>query len=440
MRRFTFWAVALAILVIVVFNVQGWLVLRRTNDVLRTELGDRLQGLATTLSSMLGGRYEEPGGRRLISDVMTSNKLFNVFIVNESLEYVLNTREPARVGQTDPALELDATEILSAFSGIATQSKLYAAGGYYLASAYAPLEASPGLVTAVIAVEADARYFSVLAGFRNSLLLINGLSLIAIIAIVLVSVSLARHALRIEQAAARANTMALMGQMSGAMAHEIKNPLGIIRAAAERLQRNRGWESAPTRAESGERPDPGSSIQELEYIKEEVDRLNRVISNYLSLGATRPGEIESVSLAELIPDVLAGIDHETRRQGISVEVSLDSLPPVKGNRIELRQAFLNLALNACQAQPDGGLIQVTGRFEGRGARGEGWVVVEVTDHGPGIKPQDRSRIFEPFFTTKEKGSGLGLFVVRRVIEAHHGKVSILDRPEKGTTVEVRLPA
>lgn len=429
MRRFTFWAVALAVLVIVLFNVQGWLILARTGQALEQELGDRLQTVAVTLSHALAAEdtVVRTSDFPLLTDVMRENGLFNVFIVNEGLEYLANARDPALIGDTDPALELDATEILSAFSGIPTRSRLYAAGGNYLAAAYAPLENADGIVFAVIGAEADARFFSAIRGFRNSMLLINALSLVAILATVLVFVSLARHALRVEQAAARANTLAMMGQMSGAVAHEIKNPLGIIRAAAERLQH---------------RYDPPPA--ELEYIREEVDRLNRIVTNYLSVGSRagrlsetggrRPvAEDERVDLAEVMKDVLTSVAHDTAGKGIRVEAQLVGLPEVAGSRLELRQVILNLVLNAIQAQPSGGAIRITGRADG--AR----VAIEVADQGPGIQKAELGQVFEPFFTTREKGSGLGLFVVRRIVEAHRGKVGIRSEVGKGTVVEVTLP-
>jgi len=417
MRRFTFWAVVLAVVAIIAFNVQGWLVLTRTSRVLEKELGDRLQAVATTLAAVLGGRYDSPGTASLLSDVMRSNTLFNLFVVDESLAYVVNARDPELTGERTPAVEADAAEILAAFAGAPTQTRLYAAGRYYLKSAFAPLADSTGAIAAVLGVEADARFFSTLTGFRTSLLLINALSLVAIVAVVLVSASLARRALVLEQAAGRAATMALLGQMSAAMAHDIRNPLGIIRASAERLKKRYGGEGDAT----------------FDYIPEEVDRLDRVVSSYLSLGATRPGASASIDLAEVVAGVLKDVEHETVRSGIAVETELAGLPTVNANPVELRQVFLNLVLNAIQAQPQGGAIRIAGR------RDRDWLVVGVGDKGPGIRREDMARVFEPFYTTKEKGSGLGLFSVKRIVEAHRGRVMIEAGPGSGTTVEIRLP-
>ncbi len=438
MRKFTFWAVALAVLVIVAFNVQGWLVLARTSRVLEKELGDRLQAVATTLATVLAGRFDTPGSERLLVSVMEENGLFNLYIVNDRLEYAVNLRNKELVGQSDPCLELDMTEILATFSGLPTQSRLYEAGGYYLKSAYAPLEDGEASVVAVLGVEADATFFSVLTGFRNSLLLVNVLSLLAITAVVLVSVGFARHALRLERAASRANTLALMGQMSAAVAHEIKNPLGIIRAAAERLKKRYGAKG---------------DDETFDYIQEEVDRLAGVVSNYLGVGTSRPGETEPLDMDEVVNGVIGDLRHQAEKKNVELSASLDDLPRVVGNRNEIRQVFLNLVLNGIQAQPDGGRLEVSAGVERK--RGKEWVVVWVRDQGPGIDKKVLNRVFEPFYTTKEKGSGLGLFVVKRIIEAHRGRVLIgsgriqgfkdssggvgSSDQARGTTVEVRLP-
>ena len=422
MRRFTFWAVALAVLVIVVFNVQGWLVLNRTSRAFEQELGDRLQSVATTLSATLGPDFDTPRGRRVLGEVMRGNRLFNLFIVSEDLEYVVNLGSPELEGTVDPALQLDMTEILTALSGAPAQSQLYEAGGFHLKTAYAGLPREEGTISAVLGVEADAQFYSVLTGFRDALVLINVLSLVAMVAIVLVSVSLARHALRVEQAAARANTLALMGQMSVAVAHEIKNPLAIIRSSAERLKKRYG---------------AGADDPAFDYIPEEVDRLSQVVSNYLGIGKSRPGETEPVDVAAVLRDVATDLDGQARKRGVELAADVPDLPEVNGNRNELRQVFLNLVLNAIQAQPDGGRVLLAARVEK--SRGES-VVVTVRDEGPGIDPKTAKRVFEPFYTTKEKGSGLGLFVVKRIVEEHRGRVKLDTKPGAGTTFEVRLPA
>lgn len=421
MRSFTFWSVTLAVLVLVVFNVQGWMVLHRTSRALERELGDRLEAVAQTVALELAGDYESARARRLLDGVMRGNGLFNLFVVDEEMVYRANARDPERVGGTDPALELDEPQIVSALGGVAARSRLYAASGALLKTVYVPLADSLGAIEAVLGAEADARFFSALAGFRTSLLLTNALALVAVLVLVVLSVATARRALSIEQAAARANTLALTGQLSAAVAHEIKNPLAIIMAAAEQLRTRPGLE--------GDRA--------VGFINDEVARINHVLTNYLSLGSSQPAAVEPVGLAALVKEVLAGVEHTAAKQGVVIEAALAESVSVTGNRLALRQVLLNLVLNAIQAQPQGGMVRASVAVEGTGRRRT--AVVRIEDRGPGIAAADRKRVFEPFFTTREKGSGLGLFVVRRVVEQHRGRVGLAPRPGGGTVVEVRLP-
>lgn len=420
MRRFTVYAIVLTVLVVAVFNVHSWLVLSRSRAALEEELGNRLETLARTVATQLRGQTVTAEMERALHKTINEADLFNIFLVDESLRYVLNVRDPEVVGQTDPALELDATEIVAAFSGISTRSRLFAAGPYYLKTAYVPVYGDESAVNGVLGVEADARFFRNLALYRNSLLFINGLSLLALVVLVLALVSIARHALKLEQAAARAGTFALLGEMAGALAHEIRNPLATILATTERLKIRYG----------------GENDQTFEYIREEVERLNRVLTNYLSIGSGKPREMEEVDIGTVAAQVFARMEEEFRRNGVRVENQLGNLPVIRGSELQLRQVFMNLFLNALQAQPRGGVMRIEGETEERGGRR--WVVIRVIDHGGGIPKEHLKRVFEPFFTTKEKGSGLGLFVVQRIVEMHQGDVKISSGPERGTTVELRL--
>jgi two-component system sensor histidine kinase AtoS len=185
------------------------------------------------------------------------------------------------------------------------------------------------------------------------------------------------------------------------------------------------------------RHDPERREPAFTYIVEEVDRLNRIVSNYLSLGSTRAVAGEVIDLQELVREIVDGPGLAVAGNLVETSVSLEGLPRIAGNRMELRQVFLNLLLNSVQAQPSGGRIEVSGDVANRDGRP--WVRVVIADHGPGIAEHALRRVFEPFYTTREKGSGLGLFVVRRVVEAHGGKVTLSSRKGQGTKAEVVLP-
>ncbi len=421
MRRTLFWIGLLLAVVILLANLQAWLLLNRTRTTLEAELGDRLQAIAVTFAATVGANWQSAGVTNLLKSLLDQNELFNAFIVSEDLRYVANARDPNLVDSTDATLELDAAEIIAAFAGLPAQSQLYSAGRARLKTAYAPLTDSLGAVAAVVGIEADARFFGTLTSFQQTVLIINLFSLLAIVAVVLVAAGLTRRAIALEQAAGRANALALLGQLSAAVAHDLRNPLAIIRTTAERLKRR-----------YAQGPDP-----QFDYIPEEVDRLNTIISNYLTLGSARASTPEPVDLPALLGELAADLSSELSHHAIRLTTSLAPAPPVNAGRVELRQAFLNILLNAIQAQPDGGAIDIATRIETSGRRR--WLVATVHDHGPGIPPEHRRRVFEPFFTTKEKGSGLGLFSVRRIITGLGGQVAIDSQPGAGTTVTVRLP-
>jgi len=352
---------------------------------------------------------------------MNQAELLNIFLVDESLRFIVNPRAPETKGKTSPMLELDELEIFSAFSGILSSTRLYAAGPFYLKTAYTPVYDREGNVNAVLGVEADARFFRSIANYSRSLLFINLLSLFAIAAIVFAGASLSGRTLKLEHAAAQTGTFALLGEMAAALAHDLRNPLATILAATERLQIRYDAQNDQT----------------FDCIKDEIERLNRTLTNYLGIGAGKTGEMEEFDLTRLIGDIIETLNTEIKHNNIQVENQLRNLPLIKGSSLQLRQVFMNVLLNAIQAQPTGGLIRISGKTEPESK--PQWLIIQITDHGMGIPRKNLKLVFEPFYTTKEKGSGLGLFVVKRLVEMHQGKVTIASDEKKGTTLEVKLP-
>jgi len=221
----------------------------------------------------------------------------------------------------------------------------------------------------------------------------------------------------------RAERIAAVAQLSGALAHELRNPLHIIRATAE---------TAASRS-----PD----VEDLaEDIKEEVDRVNRLITELLNY--SRPSDIQRqpVDLAGLLEDVKRRMcrgqcELDAEDCGRCTIVVDPALPPIDGDPVLLEQAIMNLFANARDVSPEGSEIEMAAR---RGAPGE--VVVTVADRGPGIRDDDRRHVFEPFFTRKEHGTGLGLPVVQRVADLHEGAIELDAREGGGTIARLRLPA
>ncbi|CAN5919871.1 ATP-binding protein [soil metagenome] len=230
----------------------------------------------------------------------------------------------------------------------------------------------------------------------------------------------------------RAERLEGIAELSASLAHEIKNPLASIRSAVEQLSRS---------------PFSGSDERTLAHlVMRESDRLSRLLSEFLDFARVRVARLETLDLGALVAGaVRLALSHPDREQGVAI---IAEVQPgeflVEGDDDLLHRALFNLLLNAIQASPPNGEIRLevtkpTPEQVGSGiAFPNGAVAISVSDGGPGIPADIRDRLFDPFFTTKPDGSGLGLAVVHRAIDAHRGLV-LLDSGPSGTRFTVILP-
>ncbi|MBN2575361.1 MAG: hypothetical protein JXP73_12430 [Deltaproteobacteria bacterium] len=224
--------------------------------------------------------------------------------------------------------------------------------------------------------------------------------------------------------------LAALGQMAAGLAHEIRNPLGSIKGAAQYLQPVEG-------------PKPDAGMREfLGIIVEEVDRLNRIVSQFLDYARPYRGDQSPLDVNEVVRKTVNLIEKE--RSGARVEIAMnlvDGLPLVRADAQQLHQVFLNLAINALDAMPQGGRLRVSTSLRRSTRRGASAAFLEVRfrDDGVGIPPVELRNLFIPFFTTKEKGTGLGLPISQRIIENHGGTIEVRSQPGSGSTFTVLLP-
>ena len=223
--------------------------------------------------------------------------------------------------------------------------------------------------------------------------------------------------------------LAALGEMAAGLAHEIRNPLGAIKGAAQCLE---------------PRPRAGEEGEFLGVIVEEVNRLNGVVTQFLDYARPLKQSFGTVDINEVVTRTIKLIQNEIPgRLSLVMELG-DSLPAVEGDPEQLKQVLINLVQNAIQAlgtAPGTIRIRTRGpeRFADLRAGGE-FVEIDVTDDGPGIPPEQQPNIFVPFFTTKQKGTGLGLAICQRIVKNHGGTVSVQSRVGEGSTFVVRLPA
>jgi signal transduction histidine kinase len=227
------------------------------------------------------------------------------------------------------------------------------------------------------------------------------------------------------------------------VAHEVKNPLNAMMIHLELLRQQFRLARpaiSPGRAASAvaiaEAPavDSVQALQHVDVIANEIRRLDEVVQEFLKFSRPEDLKLQPVSLVALFDEVVPIVQPEADRARVALVVERQDVPDVQGDPTMLRQAFLNLALNACQAMPNGGTLRI--RCEtARGRR----VSIAFTDTGVGIKPEHLQRIFDLYFTTKQKGSGIGLSMVYRTVQMHDGDIEVQSTPGVGTTFRVLLP-
>jgi signal transduction histidine kinase len=233
------------------------------------------------------------------------------------------------------------------------------------------------------------------------------------------------------------------------VAHEVKNPLNAMTIHLE-LLRSKLRQGSELRLQGSvartgnvllntEPPSLNPVMEEhpaqkhVDVIATEIKRLDQVMQDFLKFA--RPGEVklEPVEIASLLEDVARVIEPDAERAGVTVRLESQTPSEINGDPGMLTQVFMNLALNACQAMPDGGLLRMACRsLSDR-------VEVVVEDTGRGIRPEHLNRIFDLYFTTKEKGSGIGLSMVYRIIQLHDGEIEVQSTPGAGTRFRILLP-
>jgi two-component system, NtrC family, sensor histidine kinase HydH len=242
--------------------------------------------------------------------------------------------------------------------------------------------------------------------------------------------------------------LAALGQMAAGLAHEIRNPLGSIKGAAQFLQpaKSDSRDSGPDLRDSRREQSREGQSEFLGIIVEEVNRLNKIVSQFLDYARPYRGEQRPLDVADVLKKTLSLLPKEQQESGaVEVVTSFsEKMPPVRADAEQLLQVFLNLSLNAVQAIPAGGgagkvLISTALRRATRRGAAAAFLEVRFRDTGVGIPAGDLKNLFIPFFTTKDKGTGLGLPISQRIIENHGGTIEVRSQPGEGATFTVLLP-
>jgi signal transduction histidine kinase/putative methionine-R-sulfoxide reductase with GAF domain len=219
----------------------------------------------------------------------------------------------------------------------------------------------------------------------------------------------------------RSDKLAALGQLAAGIAHEIRNPLTSINILIHSLTENY--------------PAGNSSREDLKVIEEEINRINEIVDQFLRFAKPAPPLFAKAEVLSIFEETLQLLRPQIEKYQILVQKEFQPLPPILMDREQMKQAILNLLLNAIQAMPAGGQLALKGHVP----EGNRWVQLSIRDSGVGIPAEDINKLFDPFFSTKEGGVGLGLSITHRIIDQHDGKIEVESAPGKGTLFTVWLP-
>ena len=428
--------VVLGLLVAIASGAGLWTVHESSRAALDREMGERMLLIAEEVAataepeSLLQWVVQDADAleintlplRARVENIALRRNLNYVVVYSFEGDVLLDTSGLREPGEPDPFLFGD--ERAAAMSPVPIHVPTREVAAQFLKSAFLPILESSAFGAEVrghVAVHAAPDFFETLRTLRGTLLAV-GVALFLLLATAIgVYLFYAQRLARAHAALARSEQLSAMGRMAAGIAHEIRNPLGIIKNTAQLLRE--------------EMADAGLDSDLVRYIPEEVDRLNETLTGYLEFAKEAPLRPEPVDLVALVRRTLKLVKRELESTRVVAHDDLDAHGQVEivADPRRLQQVVLNLIVNAVQAMPDGGELDLS--LE----PAEDEVALHVRDTGVGMDPARAQQVFEPFYTSKEKGSGLGLHVVRRIVEDHGGRIELDTEPGGGTTFTIVLP-
>ncbi len=384
---------------------------RAAASALDRVLEERLHGAGETAAELLARGEPTP---ELLRAIMAANRLEGAYVLSPELRVVADAS--GEVSAAPNLLRVDGSRAARAFDGRASVAFAFAMGDLRVATGYFPVRGQGGSIRWVLALEAGQSFASARSRVRRALWVGVALSLVGALALGALARQWARgeeQRRRVAERAARGDAMARMAAMA---AHEIRNPIGVIRGAVELVQERAGAQLSANDREA------------LSDVVGEVERLRRLTQDFLDL-AREPALVKApTDLAQSGADAARGLARSY--PGVAVELALPELV-LEADAARLRQVLGNLLANAAEA----GARRVVVRGEAL----DGFARVVVEDDGSGIDPALRDRLFDPFATGRADGTGLGLAISRQIAERHGGSLRLVPSTGAGAAFELRLP-
>jgi signal transduction histidine kinase len=424
------------VLILLAFNLGSWLFLKQMDNYLEQELEKRLTSIARLADRILLKQYIDD----LLSNVEPEFALFYIkqdlnklidkqelqaaFIIDRNFQVLVEGGgtgfliEPRRT-----YLQQDSLAIEQAWQGEIAASPIHVVEGNRFKNIYAPLRDVSLDVVALLVLEANADFFEILGLFKRGLIFGGLISLGLIIVFSFFISWMITLLIRTQESLRQSEKLAAMGHMAASMAHEIRNPLGIIQSTSDVLKEK----YAQTK----------ESDELFEYISEEVKRLNHLVNNFLSFSKEPKINLRLTDLNQVITKAVSAIEREKSGQEIAIICrDVEQLESFNFDEDAIQQVLFNLLINSIQAIDQTGKIEIS--LTKTNIKSRSYAKIAISDNGSGIEG-DTSKIFEPFYSTKSSGSGLGLPISKQIIEKHGGWIEVESHLGEGAVFRFYLP-
>ncbi|MDZ7263789.1 MAG: ATP-binding protein [candidate division KSB1 bacterium] len=423
------------ILLLLAFNLGSWLFLRQMDNYLEKELEKRLMSMARLTDRILRSQYIESLlsnnemdlnpqlFKPVLSDLILKEQLEGAFIIDQGYRVLVDGQRELPLESRRTYLIVDSAAIARAWQGEISVAPSHIVQGNRFKNVYTPIRDISLEVVALLVLEANADFFEILGLFKRGLIIGSLVSFGLMIVFSFFISWMITLLIRTQESLRRSEKLAAMGQMAASVAHEIRNPLGIIKSTADVLKEKYA---------DREQPD-----ELFDYISEEVRRLNHLVNNFLSFAREPKLNLKTANVNEIIQRAVKAIVREQCEQQIAIHITAaEQLVCDRIDEDAMQQVLFNMLINAIQAIAEEGRIDI--RLQRVAVKNKEYAQIQISDTGRGIEG-DIEKIFEPFYSTKSSGSGLGLTISKQIIEKHGGRIEVASLPGEGTTFRLYLP-
>jgi len=413
------------LLVLIIANLSAWIYLQNIKTFFISDLKFRLENIARSATALIDANDMEliiPGDssdpqvlyyQQTLLNIKSSNKLQDIQIISPSFDILVGTEDIPDLVM--PVLTIDSSLVDRALQAEYVVSEIQSLGDNLFLTAVAPLITSNNAISGILVIEAPAEFFTTLDQYDQSLTIFSLINGLVIVSVALLFFRSLKKVVGLQDQIRSQEHLVKLGEMAAAVAHEIRNPLSIIKGTKSLIQKKYCSESDEL----------------FTYIPDELDRLNQLIEDFLIFARGRNPQYQEVQIDDLINKAKLGFLDQKYFE-IILEID-DEVEKIITDPDMLEQVILNGIQNSFQATE--GQSKVYIKVE----KQAGFARFIITDEGPGIDETISSKIFEPFFSTREKGSGLGLAISKQLCEQLGGSIHISSKENQGTSLTFLIP-